>query len=76
VEQLRRYIDRVELHPTSVQIVLRRRSIFVAHSDPDQELATLARRLEAGETVQSDESRVGLVRMTIPCRMNVHGGRT
>jgi site-specific DNA recombinase len=74
--RLRTFIERVEVHPTSVQLVLKRCALFARPSDPEHELATLVRRVENGDRIAPDVSGPANVRLTISCRMRLRGGRT
>ena len=73
---LRALVHRVEVHPTSVQIVLERSALFSRLSDAQAELATLSRRLDPGERIAADLAGPNRVRLTVPCRMKVRGGRS
>lgn len=69
-------LARVEVHPTSVQLLFRRKALFPTRGDRRQELVALERRLGVGETVTSEPDEVALLRVTIPVRMKLRGGRT
>jgi hypothetical protein len=73
---LRRVLARVEIHPTSVQLVFPRTELFIRRSDPRQELVTIQRRLAAGESVAPDISDPSALRVTIAVRMQLRGGRS
>jgi hypothetical protein len=68
-------IVRVEIHPTTVQIVLRRLAFFSRAGDPDVELKRLSDRLSAGERIARERASEELVRVTLPCRLKFHSGR-
>ncbi len=72
---LRACVDRVEVHATTVQVVLRRPVMFHRPSDAVAELQRLSDRLEPGERIVPDPTAEDLVRLTVPCRLKFHGGK-
>ena len=72
---IRAVVGRVEVHSTSVQVVIRTRAI---PGKPTLRAAmeSLRDRLEPGEKVLSDPSHSGLLRVVLPIRLVVRGGRT
>ncbi|MES2896050.1 MAG: hypothetical protein V4759_08475 [Pseudomonadota bacterium] len=67
---------RIEIHPTTVQIVVRRGAFFARPGDPINQQQTLAGRLPAGHRLTAESSDPSLIRITIPCRLKLRGGRT
>lgn len=70
-----RAVVRVEIHPTTVQIVLRLISFFPRPGDVIAQLHTLAGRLANGHRIAPELGDDGLVRLTAPCRLKFTGGR-
>ena len=72
---LRSLIGRVEVHPSSVQLVVRTRAI---PGKPVLRAAmeSLRERLNPGEQALIDPSHAGLIRVVLPIRLVVRGGRT
>ncbi len=68
-------LARVELHPTSVQLVVRRVGLFPTTGDLQSELETLSARLAPAWRIMPDASDPDSVRLTIPTRMKLRGGR-
>ena len=66
---------RVEIHPTTVQLTVRRSGFFKRPGDADTELGRLADRLGPGERIVHEPSDATLARVTIPCRLVFRGGR-
>lgn len=71
----RALIGRVEVHSSSVQLVVRTRAI---PGKPTLRAAmeTLRERLNPGEQALVDPSDAGLIRVVLPIRLVVRGGRT
>jgi len=65
---------RVEVRPTTVQVLLRRSAFFRQPGDPDVELQTLRLRLGADQMIAHDQTGDGLVRVTLPCQVRRQGG--
>ena len=58
-------VERIEVHAESVELLL-----SASH------LASLRSRLEDGETAETDAADPGLIRLILPIRMQLRGGRT
>ena len=69
-------LRRVEIHPTSVHIGLNRPALMPAYSDPAVELPRLQKRLAPGDRAVIDVSDDALLRIILPVRVKVVGGRT
>jgi DNA invertase Pin-like site-specific DNA recombinase len=69
-------VARVEIHPITVQIVIRRDACFARSGDPVSQFQTLAGRMPIGHRLIQEAADAGLVRVTIPCRLKLRGGRT
>ena len=67
---------RVEIHPTTVEIVARLAAFFAWPGDPISQLQTLAGRQPPGHRLAAEASDPALVRITVPCRLKLRGGRT
>ena len=72
---LRALIGRVEVHSTSVQVVVRTGAI-PGNPPLRAVMETLRQRLNAGEQALLDPSHTGLIRVVLPIRLVVRGGRT
>jgi site-specific DNA recombinase len=72
---LRSLIGRVEVHPSSVQLVVRTRAI-PGKPTLRAAMASLRERLNPGEQALIDPSHAGLIRVVLPIRLVVRGGRT
>jgi len=72
---LRALIGRVEVHSSSVQLIMRTRGL---PGQPTLRAAMelLRSRLEPGEQALVDPSHAGLIRVMLPIRLVVRGGRT
>lgn len=66
-------IARVEIHPTCVQMMVRRSALFRRAGDLAHELSILERRLKAGETLDPIGEDATLC-VTVPCRLKMRGG--
>ena len=73
---LRELVARVEILPTTVQIVVRRAAFFARSGDPISQVQALAGRLPASHRLAPDSDDLELVRITVPCRLKLRGGRT
>jgi DNA invertase Pin-like site-specific DNA recombinase len=72
---LRSLIGRVEVHPSSVQLVVRIRAI-PGKPTLRATMESLRERLSPGEHALIDPSHAGLIRVVLPTRLVVRGGRT
>ena len=72
---LKTLVSRVEVHPTTVQVLLYRPRFFSLPGDPVTELEMLSARLKPGERIAPDAQAADLVRVTLPCRLKFHGGK-
>ncbi|MEP6967224.1 MAG: recombinase family protein, partial [Pseudomonadota bacterium] len=72
--ELRSLLARVEVHPRTVQLVVRRSALFKSPGDAEAQMRTLARRLAPGQRLGAEEG--GAIRMTLDCRMKLRGGKT
>jgi site-specific DNA recombinase len=68
-------VARVEVHATTVQMLVNRSAFFRRPSDPETELETLDRRLPAGERIIHDRDDEMLARITLPCCLKFGGGK-
>lgn len=68
-------IGRVEVHPSSVQLVIRTRAV-PGKPTLRAALQALRERVNPGEQVLTDPSHAGLIRVVLPIRLVVRGGRT
>lgn len=59
-----------------MQIVVRRAAFFARSGDPISQIQTLAGRLPASHRLAPDSDDLELVRITVPCRLKLRGGRT
>jgi site-specific DNA recombinase len=75
VVSLRALIGRVEVHPSSVQLVVRTRAI-PGKPTLHAAMEALRERLKPGEQALIDPSHTGLIRVVLPIRLVVRGGRT
>jgi hypothetical protein len=75
-QPLRELVARVEIHPTTVQIVVRRAAFFARAGDPISQIQTLAGRLTASHRLAPESDDLELLRITVPCRLKLRGGRT
>ena len=71
---LQEAVARVEVHQTTVQAVLRR-GCFGSDGDPVSQMQTLAGRLPIGHRMTGEASDPALVRVIVPCRLKLRGGR-
>ena len=69
-------LKRVEVHATSVHLQIHGHALFGVHADLQTEVDQLARRLEPGERVGLDQQDPAMVRLVLPVRLKVRGGRT
>ena len=69
-------LTRVEVHPTTVHLCLDRILLFGRHADHDAELVRLHDRLMPGDRIATDPALPNLLRLILPVRMKLHGGRT
>ena len=68
-------VSRVEVHPTTVQLLVRRPAFFNGASDPLTEFEILATRLGPGERIVRDRDDENLARVTMPGRLDFKNGR-
>ena len=68
-------LARVEIHATTVQLVLRRSACMRRPTDPASEMRSLEARLQPGEQIGPVDEDDTLVRMIVPCRMKRSCGR-
>jgi len=66
---------RVEIHATTVQIVVRRAAFFAGPGDSESQLQTLRGRLPPEHRVVAEAADQALVRVTLPRRLKFRGGR-
>ena len=67
---------RVEVHATSVHLLLVSAALFGRHADVEAEVARLAPRLSPGERIILDREAGDTVRLILPIRVKFRGGRT
>ena len=70
------YLRRVELHPTTVQLVLDTVAITGRRQDAETAFAILRQRLKVGERLVADAEDPSTVRVVLPVRLKVRGGRS
>ncbi len=81
-------LARIEVHPTTVQLVIRPAAFFSQASDPQSQIEILAARLAPSERITPAEPslarpacntpadrREDLARVTLPAKLKRHGGR-
>jgi DNA invertase Pin-like site-specific DNA recombinase len=68
-------LERVEIHPTTVQFVVRREAFFRSAGDPEAELGSLRRRLGRHGRIAQEIHDPALARVTLECRLKFRGGR-
>jgi len=68
-------VARVEVHPTTIQLVVRRAAMFRRASNPETEYQTLAARLGSAEPIAREACDDSLIRITIACRLKRSAGR-
>jgi DNA invertase Pin-like site-specific DNA recombinase len=68
-------LQRAEVHPTSLQLLVRRSAFFKRASDGESEMHILSARLLPGERLTSDPSDLSLARVILPCRLKFNGGK-
>ena len=68
-------LARAEIHPTTLQLLLRRNAFFKRAGDPETEVELLRSRLAPDLRVSLDRDQEGVVRVSVPCRMQARGGR-
>jgi site-specific DNA recombinase len=69
-------VQRIEVHPASVHLCLNRARMFGVHADHDAELARLQKRLMAGDRAIVDTTADNQLRLIVPIRLKLRGGRT
>jgi site-specific DNA recombinase len=72
---LKDIVARVEVYPTTVQVVVRRAAFFARPGDAEGETRTLAARLPSDYRVTAEVADPTLVRVTLPRRLKFRGGR-
>ena len=68
-------VTRVEIHPTTVQLLIRRSACLRRPSDPASEMRTLEARLGTGEWIEAVGADDSLSRVVVRCRLKMSGGR-
>jgi len=68
-------LRRVEVHATTVHLRLDGAALFGAHADLELELGRFGDRLSPGERAVLDEGEPACVRLILPVRLQVRGGR-
>ena len=69
-------LSRVEVHPTTVHLCLDQVALFGKHADHDAALERLQHSLTPGDRVATDPPNPNGLRLVLPVRMKLHGGRT
>jgi hypothetical protein len=69
------HLHRVEVHPTTLQLLVRRSAFFKRSSDPEAEFRILSGRLNPGERMTSEPADLSLARVIMPCRLKFSGGK-
>lgn len=70
------HLRRVEVHADCVHLVLMRQALVGQTRDLQTDLASLERRLAPGERILIGERDQGLVRIVLPVRLKLRGGRS
>ena len=68
-------LRRVEIHASCVHLLIHSQALFGAHADLDEEITQLRRLLPAGERALLDQHDPTMVRLILPVRLKVRGGR-
>jgi len=69
-------LRRVEVRANEVHLLLEGHGLFAAHADLNSEVTQLSKRLGPGERVMLDEPDQNVVRLVLPVRVKVRGGRS
>ncbi len=69
-------LRRVEVHASEVHLLLLGHALFGAHAELSVEVISLAKRLGPAERVMLDRSDASVVRLILPVRVRVRGGRS
>jgi hypothetical protein len=67
---------RVELHEDELHVCVARSALFTPHGEPERELERVRRRLGEGERAVFDQQDAAAVRLILPVRLKLRGGRT
>jgi len=67
---------RIELQEDELHLCIAHVALFTSHADPGKELERLRRRLREGERAILDEHDAAAVRIILPVRLKLRGGRT
>ena len=69
-------LKRVEIHADAVHLQISALAMFGAHADVELETAKLGGRCAAGERVVVDHSDPAMIRLILPVRLKLRGGRS
>ena len=69
-------LRRVEVRASEVHLLLDGQRLFAAHADVASEVAQLANRIPPGERIKLEEPERTSVRLILPVRVKVRGGRS
>jgi DNA invertase Pin-like site-specific DNA recombinase len=69
-------LRRVEVHATSVHLLILGNALFGVHCDLEVDLDQFSKRLAPGERALVDQQDPVLVRLILPVRLKLRGGRT
>ena len=69
-------LRRVEIHASALHLQLTAQILFGAHADLDREVARLDARLSANEHIMIDHRDPATVRLILPVRLKLRGGRS
>lgn len=69
-------LQRIEIHSGSVHLIVIASAIFAKHADLDQEIVELGKRMAPGERARLDPNDMTLLRVILPIRLKIRGGRT
>jgi site-specific DNA recombinase len=72
---IKSHVARIEIHATTVQLLLRRSACLRRPLDAASELRTLEGRLQLGEHIEHVAADDCLARLIVRCRLRLSGGR-
>ncbi len=73
---LSQHLRRVELHADCIHLVLKRPGLAGQTRDAQTDIAAIERRLAPGERLLVEETDPALVRVVLPVRLKLRGGRS
>jgi len=69
-------LRRVEIRENELHLLVHGHVLFDAHADLNAEIAKLSKRLAPGERAMPDQNAPGAVRIILPIRVKLRGGRS